>query len=226
MVAWTIYLSFAGRCAGNPAERQTPCSLAGAQRRLAGRIRIAASCGVDKGTVLSICRGCSMESLLLAADGSARAVLLTGLAAVAGVLFSWNIELAPTSGFSLSSWRHRGLRVFSASICFYSSSSTKCHVPSISSSHLGSRGASTGHEAGIYSFAGSAMVPHRLLAAYALGTTPPAYRIGHADSLSAFRCGASAGLYRFCDSAGMCRFHTWAHRHVRATAASMLLAAW
>jgi NADH-quinone oxidoreductase subunit M len=42
---------------------------------------------------------------LLAADGISRVlVLLTGLAAVAGVLFSWNIELR-TNEFFASFWR-------------------------------------------------------------------------------------------------------------------------
>jgi len=80
---------------------------------------------------LSICRGCVHGiHFLLAADGISRVlVLLTGLAAVAGVLFSWNIELR-TNEFSLSSWRSSAefTEFFSASICFYSSSFTKSAI--------------------------------------------------------------------------------------------------
>jgi NADH-quinone oxidoreductase subunit M len=108
MLAWTIYLSFAGALL----LALLPKGLPGLARWLA--LAVAASglalsaqgfaVGMGQGRVVIVdlpwvpAMGIHF---LLAADGISRVlVLLTGLAAVAGVLFSWNIELRTNEFFA------------------------------------------------------------------------------------------------------------------------------
>ena len=101
MLAWTIYISFLGAAVlmllpkGNAPR--------GAHRRVAdGGARASSSrwrapCRPSRGSLQTIAKVPWIPSLgieyHLAADGiSLTLVLLTGLAAVAGILFSWNIE--------------------------------------------------------------------------------------------------------------------------------------
>src|SRR5215472_11490146 len=92
MLAWTIYLSFAGAFV----EALLPKGRAGLARgfalviALAGRVLITDVLWVPSMGI----------HYTLAADGISRVlVVLTGLAAVAGVLFSWNIELRTNEFF-------------------------------------------------------------------------------------------------------------------------------
>ena len=110
MLAWTIYLSFAG--AGVEAllpKRRTGLArgfaliiaLAGLAIAIAG---FAAGAGHVRVVITDVLWVPSMGiHYTLAADGISRVlVLLTGLAAVAGVLFSWNIDL---TACGRTSWR-------------------------------------------------------------------------------------------------------------------------
>jgi NADH-quinone oxidoreductase subunit M len=101
MLAWTIYLSFAGAFLlallpkGRPALARW-VALAVAVAGLALGVQgFAAGMGQPRTVLVDLPWVPSMGiHFLLAADGISRVlVLLTGLAAVAGVLFSWNIEL-------------------------------------------------------------------------------------------------------------------------------------
>src|ERR1039457_2780932 len=99
MLAWTIYLSFAGALV----EALLPKGNAALARWLALAVAVAGLALAVAGVVGGMGQGRvvivdlpwvpSMGiHFLLAADGISRVlVLLTGLAAVAGVLFSWNI---------------------------------------------------------------------------------------------------------------------------------------
>jgi NADH-quinone oxidoreductase subunit M len=102
MLAWTIYLSFAGALI----EALLPKGKAALARWFALAVALAglalavqgfvAGMGTDQGVRTVIVDAAWVPTMgihyLLAADGISRVlVLLTGLAAVAGVLFSWNI---------------------------------------------------------------------------------------------------------------------------------------
>ena len=108
MLAWTIYLSFAGALI----EALLPKGKAPLARWLALAVSVAglalavqgfhAGMGQGRVTLVDAAWIPTMGiHYLLAADGISRVlVLLTGLAAVAGVLFSWNIELRTNEFFA------------------------------------------------------------------------------------------------------------------------------
>lgn len=172
----------------------------------------------------------------LAADGiSLTLVLLTGLAATAGVLFSWNVEDRVGEFFALYLALIGGVYgVFLSAdafllFVFY-------EIAIVPKYFLIAKWGSTNREYGamklvLYSFAGSALVLIGLLWAYAasgqkgFGLTQlagAAANLGLAEQLGLF------GLlfFGFAVLAGLFPFHTWAPTgHVAApTAASMLLA--
>src|ERR1022692_4823379 len=100
MLAWTIYLSFAGAVllALMPKDKNNlsrwiamAVAAAGLLLAVAG---VVAGMGHPRQVIVDLPWVPSMGiQFLLAADGISRVlVLLTGLAAVAGVLFSWNVE--------------------------------------------------------------------------------------------------------------------------------------
>jgi NADH-quinone oxidoreductase subunit M len=108
MLAWTIYLSFAGALVlallpkgKNGLARWLALSVAvaGLAVAVAG---FAAGMGQGRAILVDLPWVSSMGvHFLLAADGISRVlVLLTGLAAVAGVLFSWDIELRTNEFFA------------------------------------------------------------------------------------------------------------------------------
>jgi NADH-quinone oxidoreductase subunit M len=171
---------------------------------------------------------------LLAADGISRVlVLLTGIASVSGVLFSWNIDLRTNQFFAFYFALIGGVYgVFLSGdlfllFVFY-------EIAIVPKYFLIAIWGSTRREYGamklaIYSFVGSAMVLIGLLAAYVTAGS-------HSTTLASL---ATAGLpvsfqmwcfplvfVGFGILAGMWPFHTWAPTgHVAApTAASMLLA--
>ncbi len=109
MFAWTIYLSFAG-AAGmfllpreslrGPRVLALTAALAGLLAAVGGALQHTAG-----GGVVTVSKHAWIPTLgadyFLAADGiSLTLVLLTGLVATAGVLFSWNIELRPREFFA------------------------------------------------------------------------------------------------------------------------------
>ena len=136
---------------------------------------------------------------LLAADGISRVlVLLTGLAAVAGVLFSWNIELRTNEFFAFFLALIGGVYGVFLSFDFFLLF-VFYEIAIVPKYFLIAIWGSTRREyaamkLAIYSFAGSAMVLIGLLAAY---TTAGSHSTGldragpRRPAGRAFRCGAS-----------------------------------
>ncbi len=241
MLAWTIYSSFAGAVilAMMPRERTAlirgvalltaliglVLGLVGASQVVPGRLNVITH--VDWIPSLGI-------SYFLAADGiSATLVILTGIAAVAGVLFSWNVDSRVNEFFALyftligavyGVFLSFDLFLFFA---FY-------ELAIIPKYFLIAIWGSTRKEYGamklsLYSFVGSAMVLVGLLAAFvASGASSLSL-----PELAGFPFSRSFQLWAFplvfagfAILAGMWPFHTWAPTgHVAApTAASMMLA--
>src|SRR5271170_7573578 len=115
MLAWTIYLSFAGALleailpAIMPKRNATlarwfalAVAVAGLALAVAGFIAGIGPNHVAREIIVDLPWVASMGiRFTLAADGISRVlVLLTGLAAVAGVLFSWNVELRTNEFFA------------------------------------------------------------------------------------------------------------------------------
>lgn len=240
MLAWTIYIAFAGGLAvwlqgrNFQAARVTALSTS----VLILLVAIVGSCRLENpGAVQELVRLPWVPALgiqyYLAADGiSATLVILTGIAAVAGVLFSWNIAHRVHEFFALYLALIGGvLGVFLSFdlfllFVFY-------EIAIIPKYFLIAIWGSTRKEYGamklaLYSFAGSGMVLVGLLTAYAVS---PAHTF---DLPALIRAGVPAGqawlfpltFIGFAILAGLWPFHTWAPTgHVAApTAASMLLA--
>ncbi len=98
MLAWTIYLSFLGALASRLAPSKQAARILALLTALAGlALTIAAALHWQPGELLTVARVPWIPQLgieyHLAADGiSLTLLLLTGIAATAGILFSWNIE--------------------------------------------------------------------------------------------------------------------------------------
>jgi NADH-quinone oxidoreductase subunit M len=241
MLAWTIYLSFAGALA----EALLPKRLSALARWLALAVAAAglalalqgfvAGMGQGRAVIVDVPWVPSMGiHFLLAADGISRVlVLLTGLAAVAGVLFSWNIELRTNEFFAFFLALIGGVYGVFLSFdwfllfVFY-------EIAIVPKYFLIAIWGSTRREyaamkLAIYSFAGSAMVLIGLLAAYATAGSHSTglIALGHANLPVSFQMWCFPLVFvGFAILAGMWPFHTWAPTgHVAApTAASMLLA--
>jgi len=241
MLAWTIYLSFAGALvlavlpAGRPALA----------RWLALAVAVAGLCLGVQGFVLGMGQGRTVivdlpwvpsmgVHYLLAADGISRVlVLLTGLAAVAGVLFSWNIELRTNQFFAFFLALIGGVYgvflsfdLFLLFVFYEIAIVPKYFLIAIWGS---TRREYAAMKLALYSFAGSAMVLIGLLAAYATsgGHSTSLVALGHAGFPVSFQMWCFPLVFTgFAILAGMWPFHTWAPTgHVAApTAASMLLA--
>jgi len=170
----------------------------------------------------------------LAADGiSMTLILLTGIAATAGILFSWNIEHRTGDFFALFLALIGGVYgVFLSAdafllFVFY-------EIAIVPKYFLVAVWGSTNREYGamklvLYSFAGSALVMAGLLWAHAAGVTfdmtqfaEQARQLSHTEQIGMF----ALIFTGFAVLAGMVPFHTWAPTgHVAApTGASMLLA--
>ena len=241
MVAWTIYISFLGALAlllmpkGNAAAARIVALLTA----LAGfALALAAFCTHRSGEMLTVTRVPWIPSLgieyHLAADGiSLTLVLLTGVIAVAGILFSWNVALRTQEFFAFYLLLIGAVYGVFLSydlfllFVFY-------EIVIIPKYFLIAIWGSTRREYGamklaLYSFVGSAMVLIGLIAAFVVsgaksmalgdlaGYAFPAHFQMWAFPLVFVGFGILAGLWPF---------HTWAPtRHVAApTAASMLLA--
>ncbi|HTV05708.1 MAG TPA: NADH-quinone oxidoreductase subunit M [Acidobacteriaceae bacterium] len=109
MLAWTIYISFLG-AAGlmlAPRVNARAARLIALLTAVAGfAISVIGVCRYTPGTLVTVTRVPWIPSLgieyHLAADGiSLTLLLLTGIVAVAGVLFSWNVERRPAEFFAL-----------------------------------------------------------------------------------------------------------------------------
>jgi len=112
MLAWTIYLSFAGALACLLTPRENPratravafgTALAGLMCALIGAVQFKPENGLEVITNVRWIPALGID-FSLAADGiSVTLVLLTGIAAVAGVLFSGMSNIGPTSSSPSSS---------------------------------------------------------------------------------------------------------------------------
>ncbi len=241
MLAWTIYISFAGALVaallpkGKPELARWFALAVGVAGLAIAACGFASAMGQGRAIIVDAPWVPSMGvHYLLAADGISRVlVLLTGVAAVAGILFSWNVELRTNQFFAFYFALIGGVYgVFLSGdlfllFVFY-------EIAIVPKYFLIAIWGSTRREYGamklaLYSFVGSAMVLVGLLAAYATSGS-------HSTALTDL---ASANLpvsfqmwcfplvfVGFAILAGMWPFHTWAPTgHVAApTAASMLLA--
>jgi NADH-quinone oxidoreductase subunit M len=241
LLAFTIYLSFAGALllAVLPKGNATlarwlalTVAVGGLALAVAGFV---AGMGQGRQVIVDVPWVPSMGiRFLLAADGISRVlVLLTGLAAVAGVLFSWNIELRTNEFFAFFLALIGGVYGVFLSFdlfllfVFY-------EVAIVPKYFLIAIWGSTRREYAamklvIYSFAGSAMVLIGLLAAYATAGSHSTglVELAHAGLPASFQMWCFPLVFTgFAILAGMWPFHTWAPTgHVAApTAASMLLA--
>jgi NADH-quinone oxidoreductase subunit M len=239
--AYTIYLSFAGALVlallpkGNAAlARWFALALATAGLALGVQGFVA---GMGHGlTVLVDVPWVPTMGIhyILAADGISRVlVLLTGLAAVAGILFSWNIELRTNEFFAFFLALIGGVYgvflsydLFLLFVFYEIAIVPKYFLIAIWGS---TRREYAAMKLALYSFAGSAMVLIGLLAAYATAGSHSTGFIGlaHAGLPVSFQMWCFPLVFTgFAILAGMWPFHTWAPTgHVAApTAASMLLA--
>jgi NADH-quinone oxidoreductase subunit M len=171
---------------------------------------------------------------LLVADGISRVlVLLTGLAAVAGVLFSWNVEHRANEFFAFFLALIGGVYgvflsgdLFLLFVFYEIAIVPKYFLIAIWGS---TRREYAAMKLALYSFVGSAMVLIGLLAAYAASGSHSTTLadLAHAGLPVSFQMWAFPLVFiGFGILAGMWPFHTWAPTgHVAApTAASMLLA--
>jgi NADH-quinone oxidoreductase subunit M len=242
MLAWTIYISFIGAAlvALVPGEKQTLVRVTALITALLGFIV----------TLLAITQGDATATLIhvvdkpwisaigarfhLAADGiSVTLLLLTGIAAIAGVLFSWNVTRRVNQFFALYLTLIGGVYGVFLSFdlfllfVFY-------EIAIIPKYFLIAIWGSTNKEYGamklaLYSFVGSAMVLVGLIAAYVLAgaKTFDLVQLAQHTFPHSFQHWAFPLVFiGFAILAGLWPFHTWAPTgHVAApTAASMLLA--
>ena len=241
MLAWTIYLSFAGAFVLALVPRGKPgvarwlallIALIGLVLAVAG---FAAGMGQGLVTIVDLPWVPSMGiHYILAADGISRVlVLLTGLAAVAGILFSWNIEERTNEFFAFYLALIGGVYgvflsfdLFLLFVFYEIAIVPKYFLIAIWGSTRREYGAM---KLALYSFLGSAMVLIGLLAAYATSGSHSTglVQLAHANLPVAFQMWCFPLVFvGFAILAGMWPFHTWAPTgHVAApTAASMLLA--
>lgn len=241
MLAWTIYLSFAGALVlallprGNPVLARWFALTVAVAGLSVGALGFASGAGQGRITLVDISWVPSMGiHFLLAADGISRVlVLLTGLAAVAGVLFSWNIELRTNEFFAFFLALIGGVYgvflsfdLFLLFVFYEIAIVPKYFLIAIWGS---TRREYAAMKLALYSFVGSSMVLVGLLAAYATsgGHSTGLDALAHAGLPASFQMWAFPLVFTgFAILAGMWPFHTWAPTgHVAApTAASMLLA--
>ncbi|HWD91109.1 MAG TPA: NADH-quinone oxidoreductase subunit M [Verrucomicrobiae bacterium] len=248
MLAWTIYISFLGVLVlmllpkGNAAAARAIAlltALAGLVIGIAGVVQYKSAIAVPgAGKIVTIADASWIPSLgiqyHLAADGvSLTLVLLTGLAGVAGILFSWNIEHRTKEFFAFYLALIGGVYgvflsfdLFLLFVFYEIAIVPKYFIIAIWGSTRRDYGAM---KLALYSFIGSAMVLVGLIAAYVISGAHSfsvfelaKYPFPHSFQLWAF----PLVFIGFAILAGLWPFHTWAPTgHVAApTAASMLLA--
>jgi NADH-quinone oxidoreductase subunit M len=242
LFAFTIFVSLAGAAGAFLAGRGRPglargIAMASAVAGLVAAIGGAFQLGAPKELVTQF-RVPWVPSLgiefHLAADGiSSVLVLLTGIAAVGGLLFSWNIERRANEFFALYLMLIAGVYgVFLSFDLFQFFAFYELAI--VPKYFLIAIWGSTRREYGamklaLYSFIGSAMVLVGVLAIYAVSGTGSfdLVRLASANLPLAFQAWAFPLVFvGFAILAGLWPFHTWAPTgHVAApTAASMLLA--
>src|SRR5246127_3535240 len=241
MLAWTIYLSFAGALIeallpkGKPALARWFALATAVAGLVLAVLGFAQGAGHGRMVIVDVPWVPSMGvRYTLAADGiSLVLVLLTGLAAVAGVLFSWNIDLRTNQFFAFYFALIGGVYGVFLSFDFFLLF-VFYEIAIVPKYFLIAIWGSTRREYGamklaLYSFVGSAMVLIGLLAAYAIsgGRATGLVELANAGLPANFQMWAFPLVFvGFAILAGMWPFHTWAPTgHVAApAAASMLLA--
>src|SRR5580698_3476604 len=241
MLAWTIYLSFIGAVAVTltPGERPVLTRVTALVTTLAGlAIAVVAVLQDRSGELITIVKVPWIPSLgieyHLAADGiSLVLVLLTGIAAVAGVLFSWNVELRIKEFFALYLVLigavygvFLSFDLFQLFVFYEIAIIPKYFLIAIWGS---TRREYAAMKLVLYSFAGSAMVLAGMVGAYVVagGQTLNLETLSRFPFPAHFQMWAFPLVFAgFAVLAGMWPFHTWAPTgHAAApTAASMLLA--
>jgi NADH-quinone oxidoreductase subunit M len=241
MLAWTIYISFLG-AAGlmllPRGDARAARTLALSTALLGFGFALVGTLQAGSGALHTIIKVPWVPALgieyHLAADGiSLTLVLLTGLAAIAGILFSWNIEHRAKEFFALYLTLIAGVYGVFLSfdlfllLVFY-------ELAIIPKYFLIAIWGSTRREYGamklaLYSFVGSAMVLVGVIAAYAVSgaRTMSLIDLARFQFPLGFQMWAFPLVFiGFAILAGLWPFHTWAPTgHVAApTAASMLLA--
>jgi NADH-quinone oxidoreductase subunit M len=241
MLAWTIYVSFLGAAALMLAPRddaRAPRLIALLAAGAGFGIALAGAFQAAPGELKTIVRIPWIPSLgidyYLAADGiSLTLLLLTGLAAIAGILFSWNVERRPKEFFAcylaLIGAVYGVFLSFDLFLLF-----VFYELAIIPKYFLIAIWGSTRKEYGamklaLYSLAGSALVFIGLLAAYvtAGAKTMSLLELARYPFAQDFQLWAFPLTFvGFGILAGLWPFHTWAPTgHVAApTAGSMLLA--
>src|ERR1041385_993752 len=242
MLAWTIYVSFLGVAVlmllprGNARLARTVALLTatiGFLIALAGVIH--AKAGPDIETIAKVAWVPSLGiEYHLAVDGiSLTLVLLTGIAAVAGILFSWNIEHRAKEFFAFYLALIGGVYgvflsfdVFLLFVFYELAIIPKYFLIAIWGSTRKEYGAM---KLALYSFVGSAMVLIGIIAAYVVAgaKTTSLFELARYPFPEPFQYWAFPLVFvGFAILAGLWPFHTWAPTgHVAApTAASMLLA--
>src|SRR5215469_12777106 len=250
MLAWTIYISFLGVLVlmllpkGNAALARGVAlltALIGLGIGIAGLVKYSSTNTAEGAKRIVEVANPATEWIPslgihyhLAADGiSITLVLLTGLAAVAGILFSWNIEERAKEFFAFYLALIGGVYgvflsfdLFLLFVFYEIAIVPKYFIIAIWGSTRREYGAM---KLALYSFVGSAMVLVGLIAAYVVSgahsfsvTELAKYPYPHGFQMWAF----PLVFVGFAILAGMWPFHTWAPTgHVAApTAASMLLA--
>jgi NADH-quinone oxidoreductase subunit M len=240
MLAWTIYISFFGVVISTLLPRGN----ARAARIVAlltalGGLAIALAGALSGGAGMNtFCDADWVPSLgihyRLAADGiSLTLVVLTGVAAVAGILFSWNIEHRAKEFFAFYLALIGGVYgvflsfdVFLLFVFYELAIIPKYFLIAIWGSTRKEYGAM---KLALYSFVGSAMVLIGLIAAYVVAgaKTTSLFELARFPFPEQFQHWAFPLVFvGFAILAGLWPFHTWAPTgHVAApTAASMLLA--
>ncbi|HXU75669.1 MAG TPA: NADH-quinone oxidoreductase subunit M, partial [Methylomirabilota bacterium] len=241
MLAWTIYISFLGvavllllPAANARAARSVALisAVAGFFAALGGVFQSSA------GQVQTVTRIAWIPALgidyHLAADGiSLVLVLLTGLAAIAGILFSWNVEHRAKEFFAFYLALIGGVYgvflsfdLFLLFVFYELAIIPKYFLIAIWGSTRKEYGAM---KLALYSFIGSAMVLVGLIAAYVVAgaKTMSLFELAKFPFPQSFQMWAFPLVFvGFAILAGLWPFHTWAPTgHVAApTAASMLLA--
>jgi NADH-quinone oxidoreductase subunit M len=241
MLAWTVYISFLGVLVlmllpkGNASVARKAAMFAA----VAGLfVAVAGFVQFKTGEILTVSKLPWVPSLgieyHLAADGvSLTLVLLTGLAAVGGILFSWNIEHRAKEFFAFYLALIGGVYgvflsfdLFLLFVFYEIAIVPKYFIISIWGSTRREYGAM---KLALYSFVGSAMVLVGLIAAYVVSGAHSfnVLELAKYPFPQSFQMWAFPLVFvGFGILAGMWPFHTWAPTgHVAApTAASMLLA--
>jgi len=254
MLAWTIYVSFIGALATRLSPTKTLARVLALLTALAGlTLSLIALVHWKPGDFLTIAQHAWIPQLglsyHLAADGiSLTLVLLTGIAATAGILFSWNIDHRTQEFFAFYLVLIGGVYGVFLSFdlfllfAFYEIAIIPKYfliaiwgsVPrDASPANAGSQREYAAMKLALYSFAGSALVLAGMVAAWVMTSSAPGGPSLSLDSLAAFHFSAHFQMFAFpmvfigfAVLAGMWPFHTWAPTgHAAApTAASMLLA--